>query len=278
MLNIGFVVIEAIYGILSDSTALLADAGHNLADVLGLLAAWGAAHVSGRAPTERFTWGMRHSAVLVALGNAVLLFVGAGAIGWEAIERLRNPPPVAGGTVMVVAAIGIVVNGATALMFARGAKDDLNIRGAFLHMAVDALVSAGVLVAGGIVLLTGWTRADPLVGLAVAIFIVWSTWGLFRDSVSMSMGAVPASIDAAGVRKHLATQPGVTALHDLHIWPVGTTEVALSAHLVMPGGHPGDAFLLRLARELRERGIGHVTVQIETGDGDACPLASDAVI
>ena len=277
-LNIGFVVIEAIYGIISQSTALLADAGHNLADVLGLLAAWAAAHVSGRAPTERFTWGMRQSTVLVALGNAVLLFVGAGAIGWEAIGRFRDPPPVAGGTVMVVAAIGIVVNGATALLFARGRANDLNIRGAFLHMAVDALVSAGVLVAGAIVLLTGWTRADPLVGLAVAAFIVWSTWGLFRDSVTMSMAAVPASVEAAAVRSHLAAQPGVAALHDLHIWPVGTTEVALSAHLVMPDGHPGDAFLLRLASDLRNRGIGHVTIQVETGDGEACPLLSDQVL
>lgn len=277
-LNGGFVIAEAVFGVLSHSTALLADAGHNLADVLGLLAAWGAAHLSTRPPTARFTWGLRGSAVLAALGNAVLLFVGAGAIGWEAVHQLLNPEPVAGRTVMIVAAIGIVINGATALLFARGRAADINIRGAFLHMAVDALVSVGVLVSGLVVLLTGWTRVDPVVGLAIAGFIVWSTWGLFRDSFALSLSAVPAGIDAGAIRAFLAEQPGVAALHDLHIWPVGTTEVALSAHLVMPGGHPGDAFLMRVGQALRERGVGHATVQIETDAATACPLAPDAVL
>lgn len=277
-LNAGFVVIEAIYGVLAGSTALLADAGHNLADVLGLLAAWGAAHLSTRPPSQRFTWGLRGSAVLAALANAVLLFVGAGAIGWEAILRLIHPEPVAGGTVMAVAAAGIVVNGTTALMFARGRKDDINIKGAFLHMAVDALVSAGVLAAGLVVMATGWDRADALAGLAVAGFIVWSTWDLFHESVTMSLSAVPRRIDTVEVRAYLAARPGVSTLHDLHIWPVGTTETALSAHLVMPAGHPGDAFLMRVTADLREKGIGHVTIQIETDVATACPLAPDHVI
>ena len=277
-LNAGFVLVEAAFGVLSDSTALLADAGHNLADVLGLLAAWGASHLATLPPSQRFTWGLRGSAVLAALGNAVLLFVGAGAIGWEAILRLLHPEPVGGGIVMAVAAVGIVVNGATALLFASGRKGDLNIRGAFVHMAVDALVSAGVLVSGLVVLLTGWSQVDAIVGLAVAAFIVWGTWGLFRDSVTMSLAAVPRTIQTDEVRTYLCSQPGVTALHDLHIWPIGTTETALSAHLVMPEGHPGDDFLMRVAKELRRKEIGHVTLQIETDAATACTLAPDDVI
>lgn len=277
-LNIGFVVIEAVFGVLAGSTALLADAGHNLADVLGLLAAWGAAHLATRPPSQRFTWGLRGTGILAALGNAVLLFVGAGAIGWESVLRLMNPEPVAGGVVMAVAAAGIVINGATALMFASGRKDDINIKGAFLHMAVDALVSAGVLVSGLVVLMTGWDRIDAIVGLAIAAFIVWSTWDLFRESVTMSLAAVPRQIDTVEIRALLIRQPGVSALHDLHIWPVGTTDAALSAHLVMPGGHPGDPFLMRVTTELRGKGIGHVTIQIETDAATACPLAPDHVI
>ena len=277
-LNAGFVVVEAVFGVLSDSAALLADAGHNLADVLGLLAAWGAAHLATRAPSQRFTWGLRGSGVLAALANAVLLFVGAGAIGWEAVLRLIHPEPVAGGTVMAVAAAGIVINGATAMLFASGRKGDINIKGAFLHMVVDALVSAGVLVAGLIVLMTGWNQVDALVGLIIAAFIVWSTWGLFRESVTMSLAAVPSTIETDKVRAYLTGQPGVAALHDLHIWPIGTTETALSTHLVMPQGHPGDAFLMRVATDLRAKGIGHVTIQIETDVATACPLAPDNVI
>lgn len=276
-LNGAFVVAEAVFGFLSHSTALLADAGHNLADVLGLLVAWGASHLATRAPTARYTWGLRNTSVLAALSNAVLLFVGAGAIGWEAIGRLIQPEPVAGRVVMAVAAVGIAVNGGTALLFMRGREHDLNVRGAFLHMAADALVSAGVLVSGFVVATTGWSRADPLVGLLVAAFIVWSTWSLFRDSLALSLGGVPKLVDAGAVRSWLERQPGVAALHDLHIWPVGTKEVALSAHLVMPGGHPGDAFLLRIADELRGRGIGHTTVQVET-NAQNCPLAPDSVI
>ena len=277
-LNIGFVIIEGVFGVFAGSTALLADAGHNLADVLGLLAAWGAAHLATRPPSQRFTWGLRGTGILAALGNAVLLFVGAGAIGWESVLRLMNPEPVSGMTVMAVAAAGIVVNGGTALMFASGRKGDINIKGAFLHMAVDALVSAGVLVSGLVVLMTGWDRVDAIVGLAIAIFIVWSTWDLFRESVTMSLAAVPRQIDTVEVRALLVSQPGVSALHDLHIWPVGTTDAALSAHLVMPDGHPGDPFLMRIATELRGKGIGHVTIQIETDPATACPLAPDHVI
>jgi cobalt-zinc-cadmium efflux system protein len=266
-----------VFGVFSNSTALLADAGHNLADVLGLLAAWGASRLATWPPSQTFAWGMRGSSVLAALANAVLLFVGAGAIGWEAIHKLYQPEPVAGRVVMAVAAAGILVNGVTALLFSRGRQHDINIRGAFLHMAADALVSAAVLLSGLVVAATGWTRADPLVGLAVAVFIVWGTWGLFRDSFALSLAGVPRSVDAKTVRTYLAGQPGVAALHDLHIWPIGTTETALSAHLVMPGGHPGDGFLLRIGHELREQGIGHVTIQIET-DAAACPLAPENVV
>ena len=278
VLNGAFVAVEVIFGVFGHSTALLADAAHNLADVLGLLAAWGASHLATRPPTARFTWGMRSSETLAALGNAVLLLVGAGAIGWEAIQQLFYPDAVKGGIVMAVAAAGILVNGVTALLFAGGRAGDINVRGAFVHMALDALVSAAVLVAGLVVVLTGWSRVDPLVGLAVAGFIVWGTWGLFRDSLNLSMAAAPASVQPAEVETYLAGLPGVAALHDLHIWPLGAREVALSAHLVMPAGHPGDAFLLAICTDLKARNIGHVTIQVETDAATACPLAPAHVI
>jgi cobalt-zinc-cadmium efflux system protein len=278
-LNVGFVVVEAVYGVLSNSVALLADAGHNLGDVLGLLVAWLASELVKRAPSDRYTYGLRGSSILAALFNAVFLLVTVGAISWEAIQRLGSPQPVAERTVMIVAAIGIVVNGVTAWLFASGGKHDINLRGAFLHMASDALVSAGVVVAGLVILLTGWLWLDPVVSLAINAIIVWGTWGLLRDSLGMSMAAVPSQIDPAALRAFLSSREGVTAIHDLHVWPVSTTEIALTCHLVMPAGHPGDAFLHALAAELAKSfRIGHPTIQIEIEPQLACALAPNDVL
>jgi cobalt-zinc-cadmium efflux system protein len=278
-LNLGFVVIEAVYGLLSNSVSLLADAGHNLSDVLGLGVAWLATVLARRAPTARFTYGMRGSSILAALFNAVFLLVTVGGLSWEAIRRLGSPEPVAGNTMMAVAAIGILVNGVTAWLFASGRKDDINLKGAFLHMASDALVSVGVVAAGLLILLTGWLWIDPIVSLVINGVIVWGTWGLLRDSVGMSMAAVPAQIDPAAVRTFLSARTGVVDVHDLHIWPMSTTENALTCHLVMPNGHPGDAFLHELAADLAQRfRINHTTVQIEVDQHLACALAPDEVV
>jgi cobalt-zinc-cadmium efflux system protein len=278
-LNLGFVVIEALYGLISNSVSLLADAGHNLSDVLGLGVAWLASVLARRAPTARFTYGMRGSSILAALFNAVFLLVVIGGLSWEAIRRLGSPEPVAGKTMMVVAAIGILVNGVTAWLFASGRNEDINIKGAFLHMASDALVSAGVVAAGLLILLTGWLIIDPLVSLIINGVIVWGTWGLLRDSVEMSMAAVPGQIDPGAVRNFLSARAGVTEVHDLHIWSMSTTENALTCHLVMPEGHPGDAFLHELARDLARRfKIIHTTVQIEVDPQTACALAPDEVV
>jgi cobalt-zinc-cadmium efflux system protein len=278
-LNTIFVVVEAIFGLISNSTALLADAGHNLSDVVGLLIAWGAAALSQRAPTTRYTYGLRSSSILAALFNAMFLLVAVGAIAWEAVWRFAQPEPVASKTVMIVAAIGIAINGLTAWLFASGRKDDINIRGAFLHMAADAAVSAGVVVAAAVILFADWYWVDPAVSLVICVVILWSTWGLLRDSVQMSLDAVPAGIDPSGVRSYLEQLPGVAKLHDLHIWPMSTTETALTCHLVMPGGNPGDAFLMTTAHELKHRfAIGHTTIQIETDEAAACELVPDHVV
>jgi cobalt-zinc-cadmium efflux system protein len=277
-LNLGFVVVEALFGAAAHSVALMSDAGHNLGDALGLGVAWLASALAQRAPSARFTYGLRGSSILAALFNAALLFATVGALSWEAARRLADPAPSAGATVMVVALAGIVVNGATAALFASG-RADLNLRGAFLHMAADAVVSAGVALAGLATLLTGWERLDPLVGLAVNAAIAISAWGLLRDSVAMSMAAAPRHIDPAAVRAFLASQPGVASVHDLHVWPMSTTETALTCHLVMPGGHPGDAFLHQLSHELDQRfSIVHATAQIETDPELACALAPDEVV
>ncbi|TXM95559.1 cation diffusion facilitator family transporter [Methylobacterium sp. WL116] len=278
-LNVGFVAVEATYGVLANSVALLADAGHNLSDVLGLVVAWVAMALAKRAPSARYTYGMKGSSILAALFNAVFLLVAVGAIAWEAIQRFGEPAPVAGKTVMIVAAIGILVNGITAWLFASGAKGDINIKGAFLHMAADAAVSAGVVIAGLVILYTGWTWLDPVVSLAIVAVIVWSTWGLLRDSLTLSLAAVPPGIDPAAVRSHLEGLPGVTALHDLHVWAMSTTETCLTAHLLMPGGRPDDAFLMDAAAGIRERfAIGHTTLQVETSADNACALAPDHVV
>lgn len=278
-LNTAFVLIEAAFGIASNSVALLADAGHNLSDVLGLIVAWAATLLAKRTPTARFTYGLSGSSILAALFNAVVLLVAVGAIGWEAIQRFSHPVPVAGGTVMAVAAIGILVNGITAWLFASGRKGDLNIRGAYLHMMADAAVSAGVVAAGLLILLTGRLWLDPVTSLAIVAVIMWGTWGLLRDSVSLSLAAVPPGVEPGAVRAFLEALPGVAGLHDLHIWAMSTTENALTVHVVMPGGHPGDAFINDLTHELEHRfGIRHPTVQIELGDERACAFEAETVV
>ena len=278
-LNTGFVIIEAAYGFLSNSVALLADAGHNLSDVLGLGVAWLASVLVKRAPSPRFTYGLRGSSILAALFNSVFLLVAVGAIAWEAIQRFGSPEPIAGKTVMIIAAIGIVVNGITAWLFASGARDDINVRGAFLHMAADALVSAGVVIAGFIILMTNWLWLDPLMSLLISAVIIWGTWGLLRDSLAMSMSAVPSHIDPIKVRDFLKARSGVTSIHDLHIWPMSTTEIAMTCHLVIPNGHPGDEFIHHLAQDLAAMfKINHPTIQIETDPHAACALAPDEVV
>lgn len=273
VLNLGFVIVEGGAGFITHSMALLADAGHNLSDVLGLLIAWGGAELAKRPASPRFTYGLRGSSILAALANAVLLFVAVGAILLEAIQRLSEPREIPGLTVMIVAGAGIVINLSTALLFARGRKGDVNIRGAYLHMAADAAVSAGVVVGAALMLLTGAEWIDPVVSLLIVVVILWSTWGLFTESLTMALQAVPKGIDSAAVESALADLPGVSRVHDLHIWPMSTTEAALTAHLVMPEGHPGDAFLIalqhRLAHDFR---IDHTTVQIELGDGAECRM------
>jgi cobalt-zinc-cadmium efflux system protein len=277
-LNTAFVIVEAIFGYTSNSMALVADAGHNLSDVLGLVVAWVATILSKRAPTQRFTYGLRGSSILAALFNAVFLLVTVGAIGWEAIQRLVHPEPVAGLTVMVVAAIGILVNGFSAYLFASGSKGDLNIKGAYMHMAADAVVSAGVVITGLIILFTGWTWLDPATSLVISAVIIWGTWGLLSDSMAMSLSAVPAGIDPGKVRAYLEKCEGVVQVHDLHIWPMSTTEVALTCHMVMPAGGD-DAYLMKVAHRLKEDfGIQHATLQIETDPNSPCALAPDHVV
>lgn len=278
-LNIGIVLLEAVFGILSNSMALLADAGHNLSDVFGLLLAWGASALVKRKPTARFTYGLGASSILAALANGILLLVATGAIAWEAIERLGSPQPVAGLTVMVVASIGILGNGFTAWLFISGRHDDINVRGAFLHMAGDAAISLGVVIAGALTIYTGWLTLDPIVSLVIAGLIVWSTWSLLKDSIVMAMQAVPPGINTAEVRGSLEKLPGVARLHDLHIWAMSTTKTALTCHLVIPTGHPGDEFLTDTAHMLAERfKIDHATFQIEVAESTDCDLKSDDVI
>lgn len=272
-LNLAFVAVEGAAGLITNSVALLADAGHNLSDVLGLIIAWGGAELAKRPASKRFTYGLRGSSILAALANSVLLLVAVGAILLEAIQRFGDPAPVPGRTVMLVAGIGIIVNLGTAMLFASGRKHDINIRGAYLHMAADAAVSAGVVLAGALILWSGATWIDPAISLVIVAVILWSTWGLLTESTRMALQGVPDGIDADAVQTCLAALPGVASVHDLHIWPMSTTEAALTAHLRMPGGHPGDAFLMdlrhRLAHDFR---IEHVTVQIEIGDGEDCRM------
>ncbi len=265
-LNLAFVIVEFTYGFIAHSTALMADAGHNLSDVLGLMLAWGAALLAKSAPKGRYTYGLRGSSILAALGNGLLLMVACGAIAWEAVQRIAEPAPVAGATVSIVAAIGVVINGFSAWLFLAGSKGDLNIRGAYLHMAADAALSLGVVISGLAIMYSGWTWIDPIVSLVIVVVIVIGTWSLLRESVQLSMAAVPPNVDAGKVQAFLAGQPGVTEVHDLHIWAMSTTETALTAHLVIPGGYPGDATLDAIARTLREKhAIHHCTLQVGQG-------------
>lgn len=275
-LNALYVAAEVGYGLTAHSLALLSDAVHNAGDVLGLVAAWTAARLATRLPSASFTYGLRRSSILVALGNAIVLLIATGGIAWEAVRRIANPTPVAAGVIMLVAAGGIAVNGITAALFASGRKGDLNIRAAFQHMLADAFVAAGVVAGGALVLATGWSVLDPLVALAVSTVIVWGTWRLLRDATRLALDGVPPGIDPEAVAAHLAAWPGIADVHDLHIWPMSTTEAALTVHLVRPGGAPDDAMLRGLSRSLRDRfGIGHATIQVETGQGAcACTLVS----
>lgn len=279
-LNLGFVAVEWLFGVMANSLALIADASHNLGDVLGLVLAWGAAALARRGPSARFTYGMRSSTILAALANAVVLLVVTGGIGWEALLRFRHPSTVDEHTVIWVALVGILINGATAMLFMAGRDADLNIRGAFLHMAADAAVSLGVVVAGVGMLITRWAWLDTAVSLAIVAIILWSTAALLRDALRLALQAVPDGIDPAQVHRYLSTQPGVTEVHDLHIWAMSTTETALTAHVVMPAGHPGDDFLAELGASIeRQFGIAHTTVQVETGSGSqACALAPEHVV
>ncbi len=263
-LNAGFVVLEVVFGLASNSVALLADAGHNLSDALGLGVAWAAVILAKRKPTSRFTYGLGGTSILAALFNAVFLLVVVGGLTWEAIQRFSEPAPVAGKTVMIVAACGIVLNGFCAWLFSSGSKGDLNVRGAFMHMAADALVSLGVVIGGFVILLTGWHWIDPVMSIVINLVIVGGTWTLLTGSLTMTLNAVPKDVDMAKVREFLLGLPGVSAIHDLHVWSLSTTETAMTCHLVTPGGHPGDDVLHRAAEELEERfGIGHVTLQPE---------------
>lgn len=279
-LNVGFVLVETFYGLQANSVALLADAGHNLSDVLGLLIAWGASVLALRGPTARRTYGLRSSSILAALGNAVMLMLAIGAIAWEAVTRIPHPEPVDAGTIPWVAAVGIVINGITALLFMSGRKHDLNIRGAYLHMLADAGVSAGVVVAGLAIAATGWLWLDTAISITIALIIAVTTWGLLRDSLDLALDAVPANVDPAAVDAFLRTLPGVTSVHDLHIWGMSTTDVALTAHLIRPEVCDDDALLVSAAHELQHRfGIAHTTIQIERGHGPHdCHLAPTHVI
>jgi cobalt-zinc-cadmium efflux system protein len=273
-LNLIFVVIEGGFGFLSNSVALIADAGHNLSDVLGLVCAWTAMFLGRRPPGARFTYGLGRSSVLAALANAVLLLLACGAIAWEAVGRLASPPAVAGTTVMAVAASGIALNGLCAWLLHAGSHGDLNRRSAFIHMLGDAAISAGVLVSGAVILATGWSRLDPIVSLLIVAAILVSTWGLLRDSLHLSLDGVPSSVNSSAVMSFLSAQRGVTDVHDLHIWALSTTSVALTAHLVVPDRGAEDALLGSLTPSLKRRfQIHHATLQIER---DRCEHGCEA--
>lgn len=276
-LNTAFVVAELVFGYAANSLALISDAVHNFFDVIALLLAWVAGWLARKRPTQQHTYGYRRASILAALVNAGLLLIAVGGIAVEAIKRIEEPAAVAGGTVVVVAALGIVVNGGTALLFMRGRHGDINIRGAFLHMAADAAVSLGVVVAALVIMWTGWQWIDPAISLSIAAVVLASGWGLARDSVNLALDGVPKGIELAGVRDYLGRLEGVTEVHDLHIWAMSTNETALTAHLVRPGGYD-DSFLHGICEELSHRfHIQHATLQIEAGS-DVCRLAPAEVV
>ncbi len=273
-LNIAYVLVEAGFGWRTNSLALLADAGHNLSDVLSLLLAWAASYLVQIGPSARRTYGWRRSSIIAALLNALLLLVAIGGISWEAIRRFGEPAEVPGGIVMAVAGFGVLINTATALLFMKGRSRDLNIKGAFLHMAADAGVSAAVVLGGLAISLTGLVWIDPAMSLLVVAVIAIGTWGLLRDSVNLSLDAVPAGIDVGAVEQYLRELPGIVRVHDLHIWAMSTTESALTAHLVKPDGRIDDPLLQQIQTELHDRfEIEHMTIQLECGDGEcSCAL------
>jgi cobalt-zinc-cadmium efflux system protein len=263
-LNVLFVLVEAFYGWQADSLALLSDAGHNLSDVLGLMMAWGGFYLARLRPDRKHTYGWGRATILAALFNALILLIAIGGIVWEAISRFSHPVPIQGNTVMLVAAVGVFINGITAWLFMSGNRDDLNLRGAFLHMAADALVSLGVVIAGALFIWTGWTWLDPAISLVIAVVILFGTWGLLRQSLHLTLDGVPASIELDAVKSYLSALPDVSEVHDLHVWAMSTSETALTVHLVMCNGHPGDDFLNRVAEELHhDFAIEHTTIQIE---------------
>lgn len=269
VLNLGFVVVEAVFGVLSQSLALLTDAGHNLSDVMGLLLAWGAATLAKKKPSARRTYGYSRATIIASVLSGLILMGAVGAIAWEAVNRLFAPVEPAGMTIVVVAAIGVVVNTATALFFVSGKDHDLNIRGAFLHMAADAGISLGVVVSGLLILGFGLSWVDPVISLVIAAVIFLSTWGLLRDALNLSVDAVPRNVDPDAVRGYLLGLPGVSSVHDLHIWPMSTTETALTAHLVMEAFPDDDALIGEIAHELAHRfAIGHPTIQLEHAASD----------
>lgn len=279
-LNMFFVVVEASYGIAAQSIALVADAAHNLSDVLGLVLAWLAVRLAARKPTGRRTYGFRKGTILSALANAVLLLVAVGAIAWEAVGRFARPAPVQGGIVMLVAAIGVAINGLSAILFIKGSKHDINLKGAFLHLAADAVVSLGVVITGFVVVRTGWNWLDPAASIAISLVVLVSTWGLLKDSLNLILDAVPEHIDPDAVRAYLSKLPGVVAVHDMHIWAMSSTEVALTAHVVMPGEVSAPPFLQRISQQLHEQfGIEHTTIQVEPPEaGDACKAENDCAV
>ncbi|MDF9759664.1 cobalt-zinc-cadmium efflux system protein [Peribacillus simplex] len=278
ILNTIFIIVEIIYGILGDSLALLADAGHNVSDVLGLIIAWIAVWLGKKAPTNKRTYGYKRSSILSALFNAVFLLVAIGAIAWEAIQRFSSPQPVEGKTVIIVAIIGIVINTLTALLFMSGRKNDLNIRGAFMHMAADALVSLGVVIAGFVIIWTGWQWLDPLVSLGISIVILFGTWGLLKESINLSLDAVPEGIDIKKIKDYLIGLPTIIEVHDLHVWGMSTTEAALTVHLIRSVIDDNDQLLQKLTKEIHDQfGIEHVTIQIEKGTFD-CSLQPEGTI
>lgn len=270
-LNVGFAAVELAFGLVSQSLALIADAGHNFSDVAGLLIAWFAALLARKPATSLRTYGYRRASILAALANAALLIAAVGWIVVEAVQRFIDPQPVASTTVIVVAALGVVINTVTALLFMRGREHDINIKGAYLHMAADAAVSAGVVTAGILIYFTGWLWLDPAISIAIAFVILWSTWSLARDSLNLSLDMVPPNVDRGEVEKYLASLPGVSNVHHLHIWAMSTTEIALTVHLVRPNASLDDKFLKDACEGLkRSFGIVHATFQIEAG---ACPEA-----
>lgn len=279
VLNVSFVLLGAGVGFAVRSLALLADAAHNLTDVAGLLIAWGANVAARRPPSERFSYGFGRTTILAALGNAIAILIGVGAVVLESVQRLSDPAAVPALPVLIVATVGIAMNAGTAVLFNKDRHDDLNAEGAFLHMMADAAVSAGVVVSAAAMLITGWVWLDPLTAILVSAVIAWTAFGLLHSSFGLALDAVPPSVGQQTIAEWLRTRPGVSAVHDLHIWALSTTSTALTAHLIIPGGHPGDAYLDQLADELNYRfGISHATLQVEIGDAAECRLAPTNVV